>query len=91
MLFNSGIFILLFFTVYSVYWFLPVRGKHYLIILTSLIFYAYYSIPFLLMFLALLVINYWIGMKLIEQKNGRLPVSYTHLRLIIRRIGGMEK
>lgn len=72
MLFNSGIFILLFFAVYSVYWFLPVRGKHYLIILTSLVFYGYYSIPFLLMFLALLVINYWIGMRLIEQKSGKL-------------------
>ncbi|HMY47710.1 MAG TPA: MBOAT family O-acyltransferase, partial [Leptospiraceae bacterium] len=47
-------------------------GKHYLIILTSLVFYGYYSIPFLLMFLALLVINYWIGMRLIEKKNGRL-------------------
>lgn len=72
MLFNSGIFILLFFAVYSIYWFLPVRGKHYLIILTSLVFYGYYSIPFLLMFLALLVINYWIGMRLIEHKSGRL-------------------
>lgn len=75
MLFNSGIFILLFLVVYMMYWQLPVRGKQYLIILTSLVFYAWYSIPFLLMFAALLIVNYWIGMRLIERKSKGLLIA----------------
>lgn len=69
MLFNSAVFLLLFTAVYSVYWFLPVRGKHYLIICASLVFYAWYSIGFLLMFLALIFLNYYVALYLLKNKS----------------------
>ena len=68
MLFNSAIFVLLFLIVYSMYWFLPVRGKHYLIIVASLLFYSWYSVPFLLLFLALIVWNYYVSLTLLNRK-----------------------
>ncbi|HNJ33526.1 MAG TPA: MBOAT family O-acyltransferase [Leptospiraceae bacterium] len=74
MLFNSGIFILLFFAVYSFYWLLPVRAKQYMIIITSILFYGWYSVPFLIMFLALLIINYYVGMSLIDKKNKKVLI-----------------
>ncbi len=83
MLFNSGIFILLFFAVYSFYWLLPVRGRQYTIIATSLIFYGWYSVPFLLMFLALLIINYYIGMRLIDRRDGRLLAAGIVLDVLV--------
>ena len=68
MLFNSAIFLLLFLVVYCLYWFLSVRGKHYLIIVASLAFYSWYSVPFLLLFLALIVWNYFVSLKLLQKK-----------------------
>ena len=69
MLFNSAIFIVLFAIVYLLYWQLSIKGKHYLIILASFAFYAWYSVPFLLLFLALLVINYYVSLILLERKS----------------------
>ncbi|MDH5657024.1 MAG: MBOAT family protein, partial [Spirochaetia bacterium] len=72
MLFNSAIFIVLFLFIYSLYWFLPVKGKHYLIILGSLVFYGWYSIPFLMLFLALLTLNYLFSIILLTRKKKRI-------------------
>ncbi len=69
MLFNSAIFLLLFFVVYSLYWHLSVRGKHYLIIVASFIFYGWFSIPFLLLFLFLIIFNYYISRILLVRKS----------------------
>lgn len=72
MLFNSAIFIVLFFFLYLVYWHLGTRGKQNLIIVGSILFYAWYSVPFLLVFLALIVINHRIAMILIRRKSKTL-------------------
>lgn len=69
MLFNSAIFIILFFFVYSIYWFLPVRGKHYLIIAASLAFYGWYSVPFLILFLVLLFFNYFVATQMLRKRS----------------------
>ena len=69
MLFNSAIFLLLFLVVYCLYWFLSVRGKHYLIIVASLAFYSWYSVPFLLLFLALIIWNYFVSLRLLQRKT----------------------
>ena len=76
MLFNSAIFLILFFFVYVIYWPLPTRGKQYLIIITSLLFYAWYSIPLLLLFLFLIVVNYAVSQHLLTNKN-RLLLGLT--------------
>jgi D-alanyl-lipoteichoic acid acyltransferase DltB (MBOAT superfamily) len=72
MVFNSTIFFLLFLTVFFIYWFLPVRGKHVLILTASVLFYMWYSVPFFLMFITVLVVNYLAAMKLIEMRRAGL-------------------
>lgn len=72
MLFNSAVFLILFFFLYIIYWQLGRKERQYLIIAGSLIFYGWYSIPFLLLFLALIVINYRISMSLVEKKSKSL-------------------
>lgn len=69
MVFNSTIFVLLFLAVFAVYWLVPLRGKHALIIFGTLLFYSWYSLPFFLLFLTVLFINYRIGMALIQRKS----------------------
>ncbi len=68
MLFHSTIFLLLFGLIYVFYWFVPLRIKHFLIILTSFLFYLWYSIPFMLMFLFLSILNYLVANVLVERK-----------------------
>jgi len=68
-LFNSAIFLVLFLSVYLVYWQLGQRGKQYLIIVASLLFYAWYSIPFLLLFLVLVALNYLASIQLLRHKS----------------------
>ena len=69
MLFNSAVFLLLFLVFYLLYWPLPVRGKQLLIILTSFIFYGWYSPVFLVVFLALIVVNFYLSAALQRRKS----------------------
>ncbi|MBX7059325.1 MAG: MBOAT family protein [Leptospirales bacterium] len=69
MLFNSAIFLALFVVFYALYWPLPLKGRQTLILATSLIFYAWYSIPFLLFFLALIALNFALSSALIHKKS----------------------
>jgi len=71
-LFNSAIFIFFIIAFYLIYWPLPVRWKHTLIITGSFIFYAWFSIPFLLLFLTLVIINYYISQRLLVNKSRTL-------------------
>ncbi|MBE7437336.1 MAG: MBOAT family protein [Spirochaetales bacterium] len=81
MLFNSAIFLVLFLCVYLVYWHLGQRGKQYLIIVASLLFYAWYSIPFLLLFLGLVSINYLASIQLLRHKSRLLLTAILGLDL----------
>ena len=72
MLFNSAVFIILFFAVYLLYWHLNLSGKHSLIILASFVFYGWFSLPFLLLFIFLIVVNYYVSLKLLENKSRTL-------------------
>ena len=83
MLFNSAIFIVLFFFVYLLYWPLPVRGKHYLIIVASLLFYAWYSVPLLVLFLLLIIVNYAVSQRLLRNKNRLLLAATVGLDLAV--------
>lgn len=74
MLFNSAVFLVMFVVVYALYWFLPLRGKQALIIVASLIFYAWYSVGFLVLFLTLIAFNYALSMALIRRKSKGLLI-----------------
>ncbi len=69
MFFNSAIFIVFFLIVYLLYWPLSSRGKQYLVILASLVFYAWYSVPLLGLFLVLIMINYAGSQRLLVRKS----------------------
>jgi alginate O-acetyltransferase complex protein AlgI len=58
MLFNSIPYLILFFFTYIIYWNISQKGRKPLLILSSLIFYAYFSFPFLFHFLAVIFINF---------------------------------
>jgi len=83
MLFHSTIFLILFLTIYIFYWFLPVKGKHYLIIITSFIFYLWYSIPFMLMFLFLSIINYYAAIYLLFKKDKKILTLIVGIDLLV--------
>ncbi len=90
MVFNSTIFVLLFLSVFLLYWFLPLRGKHALIIVASVLFYTWYSIPFFAMFITVLSVNYYVAMKLIRQREqGRpsLPLLWMAVGLDLTVLG----
>lgn len=69
MLFNSAVFILLFLIFYILYWPLPVRYKHVLIIIASILFYGWYSFTFLVLFLFILVFSYLISIPILKSKS----------------------
>ncbi len=83
MLFHSTIFLILFFTIYIFYWIFPTKGKHYLIILTSFLFYLWYSIPFMIMFLVLSIINYSFANYLLNHKNKKILFFVVSLDLSV--------
>lgn len=83
MLFHSTIFLILFLIIYIFYWFLPVKGKHYLIIITSFIFYLWYSIPFMLMFLFLSIINYYAAIYLLFKKDKKILTLIVGIDLLV--------
>ncbi|MCZ8344035.1 MAG: MBOAT family protein, partial [Leptospira sp.] len=58
MLFNSIPYLILFVVTYLLYWNIPQKGRKPLLIVSSLIFYAFFSFPFLFHFLAVILVNY---------------------------------
>ncbi|MBW7858346.1 MAG: MBOAT family protein [Leptonema sp. (in: Bacteria)] len=83
MVFNSTIFVLLFLFVFIQYWFLPIRGKHTLIIIASVLFYTWYSIPFFVLFVSVLIINYIVAMKFVSQVENGIQPTRQLLWLIV--------
>ncbi|EMO77472.1 hypothetical protein LEP1GSC127_0352 [Leptospira kirschneri str. 200801925] len=70
MIFTSTLFLLFFLCVYIIYW--SYNGKSYrewVIVIASLIFYATWSIPFLLHLLGILYINYLAIQSLFKKKS----------------------
>jgi D-alanyl-lipoteichoic acid acyltransferase DltB (MBOAT superfamily) len=60
MLFNSIPFLLFFSFVYLLYWNVPFKYRHSLLLFSGLIFYGYSSVPFLVHFLLVISINYFL-------------------------------
>jgi D-alanyl-lipoteichoic acid acyltransferase DltB (MBOAT superfamily) len=82
-LFNSAIFLVLFVIVYLLYWNISARNKQRLIIFASLLFYAWYSIPFLLLFLVLVTLNYLASIALLERKAKSILLAILTLDLAV--------
>ncbi|MCZ8157280.1 MAG: MBOAT family protein [Leptospira sp.] len=69
MLFNSIPYLILFFFTYIIYWNISQKGRKPLLILSSLIFYAYFSFPFLFHFLAVIFINFLFSEIIFKRKS----------------------
>ncbi len=83
MLFHSTIFLILFLSIFILYWNVSTKAKHRLIIFASFLFYLWYSLPFFLMFLILTIVNYFVGDSLISKKNRLLLISIISLDLCV--------
>lgn len=71
MLFHSLQFLLFFIIVHQVFWRIPASLRKHWLLLTSLVFYGWWSVPFLFHFFLVVALNY--GFALIIEKN-RKPV-----------------
>ncbi len=69
MFFNSIPFFLFFTLLYSIYWNVPFRFRHALLIFFGILFYAYNSIPFLIHFSLVISINYYLYKKIHDGKK----------------------
>jgi alginate O-acetyltransferase complex protein AlgI len=77
LLFNSLPYFFLFAVTYIIYWNVPQRGKKLTIAIASILFYAYFSIPFLFHFISAVAVNYWISTILWEKKRKGEDTSLT--------------
>ncbi len=69
MLFNSIPYLILFTFTYLLYWNLPQKGRKPLLIFSSVLFYAYFSFPFLFHFLGVVLVNYLFSEQIFKKKE----------------------
>lgn len=81
MLFNSIPYLLLFAFTYLIYWNIPQKGRKPLLVISSLIFYAYFSFPFLFHFLFVILVNYGFSEWIFRKKDK--GEKYSHLLFAI--------
>ncbi|MDF3818314.1 MBOAT family protein [Leptospira sp. 96542] len=83
MLFNSIPYLLLFSFTYLIYWNIPQKGRKPLLLVSSILFYAFFSFPFLFHFLAVVVINYWFSQWIFQKKENGKPYQSILTTIII--------
>lgn len=82
MLFNSIPFLILFIITYILYWNIGVKYKKYLLLISSIIFYAYNSISLSFHFLSIIAINYYFSNLLLERKKNNLETD-SSIKLVV--------
>ncbi len=82
MLFNSIAYLVLFAVTYLVYWNIPQKGRKPLLLLSSVIFYAYFSFPFLFHFLGVVLVNYWFSEIIFKRKSEGKPYQFALTTII---------
>ena len=76
MLFHSIQFIVFFLLLHQIFWRVADQYKKNVLIAASILFYGYWSIPFLIHFLAIIAINYFF-IKLIIKTESRRILTYS--------------
>ncbi len=64
MAFNSILFLVYFPAVLGLYFLLPVRLRPFLLLIASLLFYAAWRPPYLILFLGAISVSYYVGLKI---------------------------
>ena len=75
MLFNSLTYLFFLFAVVIMFWNFSHKGKFYLIFISSLIFYGFWKVEFILLLLFSTTLDWWIAQKIYET-NGRTKKKY---------------
>ena len=81
MLFNSLTYLFFLFAVVIMFWNFSYKGKFYLIFISSLIFYGFWKVEFILLLLFSTTLDWWIAQKIYET-NGRTKKKYLIFSLI---------
>ncbi|WP_165782622.1 MBOAT family O-acyltransferase [Leptospira neocaledonica] len=76
MIFNSIVFVVFFISLHFLYWKAPKRFGNIILLIGSVIFYGYWSIPFLFHFLGTILINYFLYIWA-SKYPGRVSLSIT--------------
>ncbi|MCB1158034.1 MAG: MBOAT family protein [Leptospiraceae bacterium] len=82
MLFNSIPFLVLFFFTFLLYWNIPDKYKKHLLIISSVLFYSYFSLLSTLHFLLVIAINFYFSEKLFSLKEKQEDTKKV-LRVIV--------
>ncbi len=82
MLFNSIPFLILFIFTYSIYWNVDTQNKKRILVASSIIFYAYFSILVALHFFIVIAINFYFSEKLFKKKDKDIETK-SLIRLVV--------
>lgn len=83
MLFNSIPFLLLFFFTYIIYWNIDNKYRKYLLIVSSILFYSYFSLLSGIHFLSIIYINYIFSNKLLQKRESVDKGKNTLIAIIL--------
>lgn len=78
MLFNSISFLFFFAIVYLTYWSIPEKLRKNYLLLSGVVFYSLFSLPFAIHFLVIVGINYYLYRKIISK-----PEKNWHVRIAV--------
>ena len=76
MLFNSVVFFLFFASFYILYWGLPHKFRKFVLISGGAIFYGYASVPYLIHFILITIINYLLY-QAVRNYQSKLLIIFT--------------
>jgi D-alanyl-lipoteichoic acid acyltransferase DltB (MBOAT superfamily) len=76
MLFNSVSFLLFFLAVFLIFWNTAGTARLYVLLISSLFFYGFWSVPFLIHFVAVLLVNY-IFIHLLLRRRDRAVLIFA--------------
>lgn len=75
MLFNSIPFLVLFVITYILYWNSNIKYKKYVLLASSIIFYSYHNFYLTFHFLGIILLNFYLSLKIFEKKRENLPTD----------------
>ena len=78
MVFSSNVFLFLFLPIFlGLYYLCPNRGRNLLILIGSYTFYAWWRVDFLLLFAAVTLWNYGIGLRIHANAGTRIAQRWV--------------
>ncbi len=83
MIFNSVTFILFLAIVVSLYWVLPRVARRWMLLLCSILFYAFWRVEFTLLLLLAAVVDYWCSIEIEKRSEPSSRLRFLIFSLVI--------